>query len=177
MLEGLITSKTRIKLLTKFFINAGTTAYLRHLESEFGESTNAIRVELNRLEKAGLLESERSGNKKIFRANTQHPYFGEINRILLKFVGIEAVIDQVVRKVGVLVRAYVTGDFAMGRPGNILDIALIGSGFDYAYLNSLIKRAEQTVSFKIRYITLEPGEEKLFVSTQNSVLLVWSSGN
>ena len=55
MIETLISSKTRIKLLLKFFLNSNTTSYLRSLESEFGESTNAIRVELNRLENAGML--------------------------------------------------------------------------------------------------------------------------
>ena len=55
MIETLISSKTRIKLLLKFFLNSNTTAYLRSLESEFGESTNAIRIELNRLEEAGML--------------------------------------------------------------------------------------------------------------------------
>ena len=49
MLDTLITSKTRIKLLMKFFMNPRTRAYLRELASEFGESTNSIRVELNRL--------------------------------------------------------------------------------------------------------------------------------
>ena len=66
MIEGLITSKTRIKLLLKFFLNSETKSYLRSLESEFDESSNSIRVELNRLEAAGLLQSNLEGNKKIF---------------------------------------------------------------------------------------------------------------
>ena len=53
MIEALISSKTRIKLLLKFFLNSKTTSYLRGLEAEFGESSNAIRIELNRFEKAG----------------------------------------------------------------------------------------------------------------------------
>jgi len=57
MLDSLVTSQTRIKLLKKFFLNGSTRAHLRGLESEFGESTNAIRVELNRFEGAGLLHS------------------------------------------------------------------------------------------------------------------------
>ncbi|MFN5885132.1 MAG: ArsR family transcriptional regulator, partial [Bacteroidota bacterium] len=48
MLDTLITSKTRIKLLLKFFLNGNTSSYLRNLESEFGESSNAIRLELNK---------------------------------------------------------------------------------------------------------------------------------
>jgi len=38
MLEALITSKTRIKLMPKFFLNSASTGYLRGLASEFGES-------------------------------------------------------------------------------------------------------------------------------------------
>ena len=49
MLDSLITSKTRLKLLMKFFMNPGTRAYLRELAKEFNESTNSIRIELNRL--------------------------------------------------------------------------------------------------------------------------------
>jgi len=75
MLEALITSKTRLKLLLKFFLNSDTTGYLRSLEPEFGESTNAIRQELNRFEQAGLLAADKKGNKKVYHANTRHPLF------------------------------------------------------------------------------------------------------
>ena len=67
MLDALITSKTRIKLLVKFFLNIENKSYLRGLESEFGESTNAIRVELNRLEDAGLLVSKLKVIRKFIR--------------------------------------------------------------------------------------------------------------
>ncbi|MCF8360467.1 MAG: hypothetical protein K9H26_17070 [Prolixibacteraceae bacterium] len=93
MLESLITSKTRIKLLLKFFLNSNTTAYLRNLATEFGESTNAIRQELNRFEDSGLLTSKINGNKKMFRANTGHPFFPEINKLLLKHSGIDKIIE------------------------------------------------------------------------------------
>ena len=69
MLDTLITSKTRIKLLLKFFLNSNSSSYLRGLESEFGESSNAIRLELNKFEKAGLLTTTTNGNKKMFKAD------------------------------------------------------------------------------------------------------------
>ncbi|MCF8360464.1 MAG: hypothetical protein K9H26_17055 [Prolixibacteraceae bacterium] len=75
MLESLITSKTRIKLLLKFFLNSNTTAYLRNLATEFGESTNAIRQELNRFEDSGLLTSKINGNKKKCSAPTPSTRF------------------------------------------------------------------------------------------------------
>jgi len=81
MIDSLITSKTRIKLLMKFFLNPGTSAYLRGLADELGESTNSVRVELNRLSEAGLLESAEEGRTKVYRANTAHPLFPEIQRM------------------------------------------------------------------------------------------------
>ena len=85
MIETLISSKTRIKLLLKFFLNSETTSYLRGLESEFGDSTNAIRLELNRLEEAGMLTSSLKGNKRFFKSNTSHPLYTEVHNILLKY--------------------------------------------------------------------------------------------
>ena len=114
MLNSLITSKTRIKLLLKFFLNSENRGYLRSLEQEFGESSNAIRVELNRLEKAGLLESEISGNRKYFQANTTHPLYKDLNSIIKKFVGIDQLIDKITSQIGDLEAAYITGDFAKG---------------------------------------------------------------
>ena len=84
MLESLITSKTRIKLLLKFFLNPGTRAYLRGLATEFGESTNAIRVELNRLTDAKLLKSINSGRKVEYRANKEHSLFKDIQNVVNK---------------------------------------------------------------------------------------------
>src|SRR6187455_2188040 len=100
MLDTLVSSKTKIKLLLKFFLNASNTAYLRNLESEFGESTNAIRLELNKFEESGLLNSYSESNKKIFKANTEHPLYPEINSIIRKYVGIDKIIDQIVSRLG-----------------------------------------------------------------------------
>lgn len=65
MLESLITSKTRIKLIIKFFINSDTTTYLRNLSEEFGACTNGIRQELNRFENVKLLELKQNKTKKL----------------------------------------------------------------------------------------------------------------
>jgi predicted transcriptional regulator len=84
MIDALITSKTRIKLITRLFLNSNAKSHLRGLAGEFCESSNAIRLELNRFEKAGLLTTSQDGNKKIFQANTQHPLYHDIHSILLK---------------------------------------------------------------------------------------------
>lgn len=177
MLESLITSKTRIKLMIKFFINSDTTAYLRNLAEEFGESTNGIRQELNRFEDAKLLESKTAQNKKVYQANTKHPYFKDMHHLLLKYVGIEKIVENVVNHIGELEKGYIINDFARGNPGNILDLLLVGKNFDHDYLNKLIRKAEESVSFKIRYIAVSPDEAAQYIPDKTKTLLVWSAGD
>src|SRR5690606_26419172 len=106
MLDALISSKTRIKLLLRLFLNPENTAYLRGLADEFGESTNSVRVELNRFEKAEMVTSSSSGNKKMYCANTRHPLYGELQSILMKYIGIDRVIDAVTERLGDLEKVY-----------------------------------------------------------------------
>jgi len=177
MIDALISSKTRIKLLLKFFLNSNATAYLRSLESEFGESSNGIRVELNRLENAGLLLSEAEGNKKIFRANTGHPLFREIHNIILKHLGIDQIIENVIHRLGDVQRVYLVGDFSRGMDSQVVDLVLIGD-FDKSYLITLVEKAEKIVGRKIRYLLYSPEEVKMLDWKQfdPEPLLLWSNG-
>jgi len=172
MIESIITSKTRIKLLLKFFLNSQTTSYLRGLEAELGESTNSIRVELNRLENAGLLNTSVEGNKKLFFANTKHPLFFEINSILKKFIGIDQIIERVTSQIGDLQSAYITGDFAIGKDSTIIDLALIGEKLDKAYIDTLVEKAEEMINRRIKYLILTKDEMNHFYD-KKPVLLIW----
>ena len=151
MIETLISSKTRIKLLLKFFLNSNTRAYLRHLEGEFGESTNAIRVELNKFEQAGMLTSEMQGNKKFFKANPEHPLYNEIHSIVRKYIGLDRIVEHVIQYLGNLERVYLTGDFARGLNSDLIDLILIGENIDRSYLALLVGKAEEVINRKIRY--------------------------
>lgn len=174
MLESIITSKTRIKLLLKFFLNTQTKSYLRGLETEFGESSNSIRVELNRLENAGLLSSSTVGNKKMFFANPEHPLFQDIHTILKKFIGIDHIIDKITSQIGDLQAAFVTGDFAQGIDSNIIDLALVGCQLDRVYIDSLVAKAEKFIARRIKYIILTAEEMTLYYH-EKPTLLIWKS--
>lgn len=175
MIETLISSKTRIKLLLKFFLNSSTTAYLRSLESEFGESTNAIRLELNRLEEAGMLSSYLNGNKKMFRANTRHPLFKDVRTMLMKTIGLDQIILNVIERLGDVERVFLIGDFAKGLDSPIIDLIFIGD-IDKTYLISLVERAEELVKRKIRYLIYDSIEFQLHSDSgfASEALLLWS---
>ena len=158
MIETLISSKTRVKLLLKFFLNSKNTAYLRNLEEEFGESTNGIRLELNKFEKAGFLQSASEGNKKIFSVNTQHPIFKEINTIVLKMTGLEYVVDYVLQRIGDLESVYLVGKLSKGQDTDIIDLVLVGDQLNKSFLLEQIEKAEKKLNKKIRFVHYSSAE-------------------
>ena len=174
MLESLITSKTRIKILLKFFLNVQMKSYLRGLEAEFGESSNAIRLELNRMEKAGLLEAETEGNRKVFHANTKHPLFNDLHSIVRKHVGLDSIIEEIAEKLGSLKRVYLTGSFVKGQDSRVIDLLLVAESIDKNYLNDLVEKAEGVINRKIRLLTINPEEESLYLENE-ACFLVWES--
>jgi len=160
--------------LLKFFLNKDTKSYLRNLETEFGESTNAIRLELNRLETAGLLNSEVTGNKKYFRANTKHPLFSDINSIVRKTIGIDRIVEQVTSNAGDLKEVYLVGDLAIGKDSSIVDLLLVGKEIDRTYVSGLVQKAEKHIDRKIRYLVLDDAEKTDYL-TKNNALLIWKA--
>jgi len=176
LIDTLISSKTRIKILLKFFLNSNNASYLRGLEQEFQDSTNAIRLELNRLEGAGFIQSEQDGNKKMFRANKNHPLFQEIHNILRKHIGLDHIIEHVIKRLGRVKAVYLTGTFARGIDGPIIDLILVGN-VDKEYLVRLIDKAEGLVGRKIRYVLYAPNEwtEDLMTNFQPDPLLIYET--
>jgi len=174
MLDALITSKTRVRLLVKFFLNPTMKAYLRELASEFDESTNSVRLELNRLKEAGLLESEAQGNLVMYNAKTSHPLYPEIRSIVNKMTGIDSVIESVIENLGSVDKAYLIGDYAKGKDSGVIDVALTGN-VDKQYLQELIGKAENLMQRKIRALVFTSDEFKIYTKKQNEpFLLLWS---
>lgn len=173
MLDSLITSKTRIKLLVKFFLNPSMKAYLRGLAEEFGESTNAIRLELNRMEEAGLLCSEEAGNKKVYHANHRHPLFDDIHSLVLKHSGITQVIEQVILRIGDIQKVWVVGDFAEGKDVDFIDIVICGTCIDNEYFMALLEKTGKLIKRQINYTIISPLEEITYLELVSKKLLVW----
>lgn len=173
MLDSLITSKTRIKLLLKFFLNSSMKAYLRGLADEFGESTNAIRLELNHLEEAGLLNSEVKGNKKVYQANPLHPLFHDIRSLVLKHSGITQIVEEVVERVGEIHKVWIRGDFAEGKDAGMMEMVVMGQNIDLDYFNTLVKKAEELIKRQIHYTIISPATEAEYFTPGERTLLIW----
>ncbi|REG91502.1 winged helix-turn-helix domain-containing protein [Algoriphagus antarcticus] len=159
MLDSLVTSKTRIKLLLKFFSHANSS-YLRSLAKEFDESTNSVRVELNRLAEAGLLVSKEEGKTKLYKANEEHPFFNEIKNMVSKFLGLDDLMERIVRRMGEVEKAYIVGDYAKGIDSGTVQMILIGKDLDRDYLDFIREKTYEKVQRKVDVTIMDtdPGD-------------------
>jgi predicted DNA-binding protein YlxM (UPF0122 family) len=157
LFTGLISSKTRIKLLIRFFFNPNTSSYLRELAKEFNVSTNSVREELNQLTRIKLLTSKKSGRQVHYKANQEHPLFPELKSMVSKVLGIDQVIDSIVTRLGDLERAYLLDDYAEGKDTGIIDLLLVGD-IDQYHLNDLSRKTERYIKRKIRSLVLSRDE-------------------
>lgn len=151
MLESLITSKTRIRILVKFFINAANDGYLRGLADEMHESTNSIRKELNNLEEAGYLKKEAIQNKVSYKANTKHPLFTVLQKIIFQHIGLDSVVEMVLERMGDVRKIIVIGDYANGTDSGLIEVIVLGNNLNIEYIDKLADKIENQIKRKVKF--------------------------
>jgi hypothetical protein len=149
MLNSLITSKTRLRLLIKFFINVANTGYLRGLATEMDENTNSIRKELNNLSEAGFILREEVEAKVVYKANVKHPMFEILQQLVRKHVGIDAIIEQIFTRLGSVSKIYLIGDYAKGMDTGVIEIVVEGEHLNKEYVENLIPKVSKELNKKI----------------------------
>ena len=151
MLGELITSKTRLRLLIKFFISQANRGYLNGLATEMGESTNSIRKELNNLSEAGYLLRSKSNNRVIYNANKKHPLFKVLQKLIKQHLGIDEIVTSILEKLGNVKSVAITGDYARGIDSGTIHVVLLGDGIDVGYLRDLIEKIEKKITRKVSF--------------------------
>lgn len=176
LFAGLVTSKTRIKLLIKFFFNPEIRSYLRKLSREFNVSTNSVRQELNLMKKAKLLKSQKNGRQVYYAANQEHPLFPELISMARKTMGIDQVIKGIVNRLGDLEIAYLIDDYAEGKDTGVIDLLLVGN-IDHYHLNDLSRKIERYINRKIRSLVLDRSEFNDFLPKleKRTRMLLWEA--
>ncbi len=152
MLGSLITSKTRLRMLIKFFVSAANNGYLNGLASEFNESTNSIRKELNNLSGAGYLLKSKKNNRVIYNANTSHPLFNVLQKIVRQHLGLEEIVETVIERIGDVDQIALTGDYAKGLDNGIIEIIINGSKVNKDYLENIKIKIEKKIGRKVSFL-------------------------
>ena len=166
MLDVLITSKTRLRLLTKFFVSQANKGYLNGLANEMGESTNSIRKELNHLYNAGYLNKIKNNNKVEYNVNSLHPLYDTLRKVVLKHLGLEDIVDAVLEKMGSVDKIILVGDYAKGIDSGIIEIFLIGKKLNTEYISNLEDKIERLINRKVCFYL-----SKSMADNKNSIIL------
>ena len=153
MLSSLITSKTRLRVLVKFFIRAANRGHLNSLASEFGESTNGVRKELNKLKDAGYLVSEKKQNKVIYRANTNHPLYSVLQQLVKKHLRLDEIVETIVKRIGKVEKIVLIGDYAKGNDSGLIELQLTAENVNIKYINELEIKLKNKIGRRVKFST------------------------
>ena len=159
MLEDLIISKVRIKLLTVFLTQPGEIFYVRQLVRELKEEINAVRRELLRMEKAGMVKKEARGNRIYYWFSKEYPLFSDLLSLVSKTSGLGSEIVRNKSKIGKIKYALLSGKFARQLPiaGGEVDLLIVGE-VALNQLAKLIKDEETKVGREINYSVMSREE-------------------
>ena len=151
MLGQLITSKTRLRLMIKFFISQANRGYLNGLASEMGESTNSIRKELNHLYDAGYLDKHKKNNKVVYNVNINHPLYNTLRQVVMKHLGLDDIVETVVNKMGSVNKIILVGDYARGFDSGKIEIFLLGEDLNTEYIEQLAPKIESVIDREVSF--------------------------
>jgi len=139
-------------MLIKFFVSAANNGYLNGLANEFNESTNSIRKELNNLCSAGYLLKSKNNNKVIYNANTSHPMFGVLQKIVRQHLGLEEIVETVIDRIGDVDQIALTGEYAKGRDSGNIEIIINGKDVNKDYLDNIKSKIKKKIGREVSFL-------------------------
>lgn len=122
-------SEARRQILATFFARPGVVRHVRELARQLGWSPTVVGEELDRLERTGILTSERIGRARRYRVDERSPIAEEIRSLVQKTIGVEARIRKALTGLPGVEQAFLYGSYARGedRPTSDLDLFVIGN--------------------------------------------------
>lgn len=162
MFQDLITSKTRVKLLSLFLSSPGDMYHVREVVRQVSEEINAVRRELMLLEKRGVLQREPRANRVYYYLDKSYPYYYDLLRLHVKTSGIGADLIKNRVKLGKIKFAMLSGKFARGVRDNPEEVDLLVVGtVVLPELSLIVKQEEARRKQEINY-TVMTEEEFIF---------------
>ena len=159
MLSDLITSKSRVKLLSIFLGNPFEMFHVRELVRRTGDEINAVRRELLFLERKGILSREPRANRVYYSLSKNYPFYFDLLKIGIKNVGLGADILTNRAKIGKLKYAMFSGKFArrMKVEPDEINLLLVGTVV-LPELTLLIRAEEKRLNTEINYTVMSEEE-------------------
>jgi hypothetical protein len=158
-LRDFMISRVRVKLYTIFFDNPNEMYYVRQLTRKANEEINAIRRELVRMERCGIIKNEKRGNRLYYYLNPSYDFFEDVLSLVTKSVGLGADLRKNRSKLGKIKFAMFSGKFVRrkDREDNEVDLLVVGDVV-LTELSSIVKKEEARRNTEINYTVMSQDE-------------------
>ncbi len=159
MLQDLMVSKVRVKLLKVFLSQPKEMFYIRQLVRLLSEEINAVRRELQRMEKLGMVKRENRGNRIYYWFNKDYPLYGDLLSMVAKSAGLGGEIVKRRSKLGKVRFALISGKMVRGlevKPDEV-DLLVVGD-LELKQLADLVKSFEVKIDREINYSVMSKEE-------------------
>jgi predicted nucleotidyltransferase len=152
-------SRVRRTILRAFFARPGVTRHVRELARQLGYSATIVGEELDRLERTGILTSERIGRARRYRVDEASPIAAEIRSLVQKTIGVEARVREALADLPGLEEAFLYGSYAAGteRATSDLDLLVIGE-VDQQELSERLTEVERDLGRDVNVVTYTRAE-------------------
>jgi hypothetical protein len=178
MFSDLITSKTRVKLLSVFLMQPNEMYHVRECVRRTNEEINAVRRELLLLEKKGILQKEQRANRVYYSFNKDYPFYFDLLRVGVKTIGLgQAILENRV-KLGKIKFAMFSGKFARHIKQSAEDVDLIVIGtIVLPELAVLVRNEEMRLGTEINYTAMTEEEFKFRKQRNDPFLMTILTGS
>lgn len=157
ILEQILGSKTRVKLLTIFLLNTDREYFVRELTRISGEQLNSVRRELGKLGAMGLIASREKMQKKFYYTDLRFRYLKEFkNFVLHAGEVVQERILEALRPFSGISLIVLAGAF-VDLPLAQTDLLIVGS-FPAAKVREKVKIFEHSLGREIKYVMLSQEE-------------------
>jgi len=158
-LLSLFTSRVRLKILELMLPRPDEMYYVRQITRMVGEEVNAVRRELERLKKIGLLRTEKRGNRLYYQVRESFPLYSELLGMVGKITNLGGKIVEKVDRLGSVKYAVLSRDFVKGRQSGTKEVDLLVVGkVHLPELQQIIRESEEAHGHEINYTVLTEDE-------------------
>ncbi len=160
MLNDLLVSEVRVKILRLFFsAEADDFYHVREITRRVGTEINAVRRELLRLTKAGVLKKEPPGNRLYYRVRELNPFNSDLYAWVNKDGGLAKLFLDNLNSLGLVKLIIVSKTFLWGLAPTVADVDLLLVGkINQEVSARLVKKEEERLGREINYAILTEEE-------------------
>jgi DNA-binding transcriptional ArsR family regulator len=171
-MEDLFISKVRVKLLKLFLSSSEPLLHVREIVRRVEEEINAVRRELSRMEKAGLVASEWRANRRLYRFQKGYTFYKELLGFVAKSSGLGGAVIKNKAKLGRIKYAMLATRYMRNQASQSEDVDLLIVGTIVLPELQVIVADEQTKKeFEINYSYMDESEFNFRVKRRDPLIL------